>query len=323
VREDTKFCTGCGAPIRGAAPAQPAGPEPAATEVSAPASPYTPVPVEPGHTQAVPPLKLQPADETIPGYGNRDASDVGTPNVRAGVADDGAGIGGIGAGPGWTSPAGQPTGERFPRSRKKILVIAAVAVVVLAGGGGTLVWAASRHPRAAAVSLRHGRTAHARPTTGTSQPSVSPAQSSSSGAAPSPSSTSPAFEVAPGVAGSATAPQVEALVASYFAAINEHNYQNYVSLLAPSVSQGMTPTQFKSGYGSTTDSNMVLTDIFSAGSDSVAATVTFISRQLPADSPDSSSCDKWQITLYLQPDGGGYLIGPPPDSYHSSYRACQ
>jgi hypothetical protein len=129
--------------------------------------------------------------------------------------------------------------------------------------------------------------------------------------------------VAPGVTGSATAPQVEALVTNYFAAINEHNYQNYVSLLAPSVQQGMTPTQFKSGYGSTTDSNMVLTGISSAGAGSVTATVTFTSRQLPADSPDNSSCDNWQITLYLQPDGDSYLIGPPPASYRSSYNACQ
>jgi hypothetical protein len=141
--------------------------------------------------------------------------------------------------------------------------------------------------------------------------------------APSPGSTSQTLQIAPGVAGNPAAPQVEAVVTSYFAAINAHNYQGYVSLLTPSVAQGLTRAQFNSGYGSTSDSGMVLTSISSTDSGSVAATLTFTSRQLPADSPDNSPCDNWQITLYLQPNGSSYLIGPPPAGYKASYTACQ
>ena len=320
VQEGNQFCIQCGAPIRAAAPAQPAAAETAATEISATAWPYAPV--EPGHTQAVPPPDPQLASQMTSGDSDARFSDVGTRNVRADVGDDGAGVGAIGADPGWTRPPAQPTREQFPGSRKKIMVIAAVAVVVLAGGGGALAWAVSHHPRASATPLQRN-TASARPTVGAIPPSASPAPSSTSAAALGPSSTSQALQVAPGVTGSATAPQVEALVTSYFAAINGHDYQNYVSLLAPSLQQAMTPTQFNSGYGSTTDSNMVLTSISSASSGSVTATITFTSRQRPAHSPDGSACDNWQITLYLQPDGGSYIIGPPPASYHSSYNACQ
>ena len=67
---------------------------------------------------------------------------------------------------------------------------------------------------------------------------------------------------------------------------------------------------------------MVLTTISSAGGGSVAAAVTFTSRQSAADSHDASPCTDWRITLYLQPDGSSYLIGRPPASYHASSSAC-
>ena len=125
------------------------------------------------------------------------------------------------------------------------------------------------------------------------------------------------------MASNPAAPQVEALVASYFAAINAHNYQSYASLLTPSAAQNITQAQFNSGYGSTSDSNMTLTTISNPGPDSVAAALTFTSRQLPADSPDHSSCDDWQITLYLQVNGNSYLIGLPPVGYQASYATCE
>ncbi len=359
VREGTQFCVGCGGPVHNPAPAQPAGTEPAGTEpasvepasvepastepagtepasvepadadASTTASPY--VSAWPGHTEAVPPLYQRPASETISSYGYGDAgfSDVGSQNVRVGLGDGGSGT--WGAQPGGSSPAGQSTGGRFPGPGKRIMVMAAVVVGLLAAGGGAFVWAASRHTRAVAA-LRHGATASAHPTSRISSPSVSassgspsvsPSPGSPSVGTASPNSTSQVLQVAPGVAGNATAPQVEALVTSYFAAINAHNYQNYVTLLTPSVAQGLTPAQFNSGYGSSSDSNMMLTGISSTGSGSVAATLTFTSRQLPADSPNHSSCDNWQITLYLQPDGNSYLIGPTPAGYQASPTACQ
>ena len=70
------------------------------------------------------------------------------------------------------------------------------------------------------------------------------------------------------------------------------------------------------------DSAVKLTSISDAGSAGLAASVTFRSQQNPADSPDNSSCDQWSITLFLVPHGTGYLIGPPPSSYHASFQAC-
>jgi hypothetical protein len=67
---------------------------------------------------------------------------------------------------------------------------------------------------------------------------------------------------------------------------------------------------------------MTLTSLSDAGSGGLAASVTFRSQQNPADSPDNSSCDQWSITLFLVPDGTGYLIGPPPSSYQASFQAC-
>jgi hypothetical protein len=115
---------------------------------------------------------------------------------------------------------------------------------------------------------------------------------------------------------------VQGVLASYFTAINQHDYRQYASLLAPALQQGVTPASFASGYGSTTDSGMTLTSIASAASGLVAASVTFTSRQDPAASPDGSPCDNWQITLYLQSDGDSYQIGSPPSGYHAAYAPC-
>jgi hypothetical protein len=315
LREGTRFCVGCGAPVRKAVPDQPvvtepADTQPADTQPSTTAWPYASA--RHGNPEPVSPPYQQPAGETISSsaYPNAEFGDDDTQNIRVGPGAGGPRIGR--ADPSWSSPA-SPPGSRSPGSGRRMLVIAAVVVTVLAAGGAALVWATSRHPRAV-VALQHGTTASARPSEGTSSPSASP---------PSPGATSQGLQVASGVAANPAAPQVMALVTSYFAAINAHNYQNYVSLLTASTAQNFTQAQFNSGYDSTTDSNMTLASISSTGSGSVAATLTFTSQQLPADSPNNSPCDKWQITLYLQPDGNSYLIGPPPASYHASYAPCQ
>jgi zinc-ribbon domain len=322
LREGTRFCIRCGAPVHKPAPAQPAVTESAATQPAATASPYGSA--GHGHTEAVSPPYQQGAEETVagPAYPDAEFDDAGTQNLPLDLGDSGPRTGT--PEPSWSSPAAPPRMPRFPGSGRRMLVLGAVVVAVLAAGSATLVWATSRHPRPAGA-LQHG--VSARPTEGTRSPSASPAPSSPSpspsASPPSPGATSHVLQVAPGVAANPAASQVEALVTSYFAAINAHNYQNYVSLLTPSTAQNLTQAQFNSGYRSTTDSNMTLTSISSTSPGSVAATITFTSQQLPADSPDNSPCDKWNITLFLQPDGSSYLIGGPPATYHASYAPCQ
>jgi hypothetical protein len=128
--------------------------------------------------------------------------------------------------------------------------------------------------------------------------------------------------VGPGVSQSGLEPTVAAFVNSYFAAINNDDYQQYRSLLAGGLRQALTAAQFYSGYRSVHDSNVTLTSIASDGGPAVAASTTFTSHQPSAKSASHSSCTRWSITLYLTPHGSSYVIGSPPAGYHAAYHAC-
>jgi hypothetical protein len=125
--------------------------------------------------------------------------------------------------------------------------------------------------------------------------------------------------IAPGVGQQADAQQVAAFLRTWFQAINARDYSTYVTLY---VSQ-LRPTlqQFRKGYASTRDSGAVLASVSGTGT-GLAAEVTFTSHQKPADSPSSTSCTSWDITLYLVPGGGSYEITHAPPGYHSRYQAC-
>jgi hypothetical protein len=128
--------------------------------------------------------------------------------------------------------------------------------------------------------------------------------------------------VASGAADNPAATQVTALVNSYFTAINNRDYSAYASLLDQQARQRNSESTFDSGYATTTDSAETLTSISDTGSGGLAASLTFTSKQSPADSPDDSPCDQWSITLFLVPNGTGYLIGTPPSGYQAAYQAC-
>jgi hypothetical protein len=160
-------------------------------------------------------------------------------------------------------------------------------------------------------------------------PGASAVGQEASAPAPSPSDTSPDSSGAGGVTVGAGASQdtdassVADFLGQYFAAINAHDYQSYLSLLSPQVQQGLTQAQFEKGYRSTADSNETLVGISTAADGDLVAEVTFTSHQNPADSPDhSESCTDWDITLYLAQGGSGYVIDPAPAGYHASYQAC-
>jgi flagellar basal body-associated protein FliL len=195
-------------------------------------------------------------------------------------------------------------------SRGKVFLIVAVVIVVLAGGG-VGAWATlggKKHPTAQP-------THSARPVT--TAPSPPPTTTS-----PTPTPSSSLVAVAPTVTTQSDEQAVLNFLTSYFTAINNHNYQQYRSLLDAQRQAGLTQAGFDSGYQSTKDSDATLTALAPAGSGIIAASVSFTSNQPASDSPTSTTCTNWNITLYLESQGGSYLIGTPPSSYHAAYSAC-
>lgn len=202
-------------------------------------------------------------------------------------------------------------------------VLATVVVVLAAAASGALLYVRHHASHTEAVSNSTQSTRAAPPTQ-----SASPSAQSASASAQSPSATaSPsdggAVTVGAGASPEPDASSVAAFLGQYFAAINDHDYQSYISLLSPQVQQGITQAQFDKGYGSTVDSNETLVGISTASDGDLAAEVTFTSHQNPADSPDQSeSCTNWDISLFLAQGGSGYVIDPAPAGYQASYQPC-
>jgi hypothetical protein len=228
------------------------------------------------------------------------------------------------AGEAWPDVVGLDAGRRHrPPGRFRWLGVATVAVVIIAGLGG-----------AAAFELRHGHgrsapragsaLARAR-TPGTVQvsgPAGSAGPSGASGHGGTGATAAVAVAVAAAVGRNAARPQVIALLDRYFSAINQHDYAAYAQLLDAQALQRSPASAFYTGDGSTADTGETLTGLADVSSGGLAAAVTFTSHQQPADSPDHSDCDNWSITLYLVPQGAGYLIGLPPAGYQGSFASC-
>ena len=219
----------------------------------------------------------------------------------------------------WPDVVGGDDGtRRRSPGRFRWLAVVTVAVVIIAGLGGAAAYELRHgHGRAA---LRDGSAAsHAR-TPRSAPPSASgqSGQSAGHGAA----GVTVAVAVAPAVGRNAALPQVTALLDRYFSAINQHDYAAYARLLDPQALQRSPASAFYAGDGSTADTGETITGMADLSSGEMAAAVTFTSHQQPADSPDHSDCDAWSITLYLVPQGTGYLIGLPPAGYQGSFTSC-
>jgi hypothetical protein len=127
--------------------------------------------------------------------------------------------------------------------------------------------------------------------------------------------------MAPGLSQAPDAAQVDGFLVSYFTAINAHDYQQYVRLLVPARRAQLSAAAFARGYGTTTDTGASIVGISPSGR-GVAATVMFTSEQRVAPGAEVSGCTYWDITLYLQRQGGALLIGNPPAGYHAYHRSC-
>jgi hypothetical protein len=114
----------------------------------------------------------------------------------------------------------------------------------------------------------------------------------------------------------------DAFLASYFTAINHHDYRAYLHLFSPDSRRGLSVAGFQDGYGTTRDLAERLQALTAAGPGQLAATVAFTSHQSPASSPAHATCLRWRITVYLVGRGGRYVIGNPPAGYYATYRSC-
>jgi len=203
-----------------------------------------------------------------------------------------------------------------------VLVVVLAAAFVVGSGAAIIALRVGHHPRKEAAQNSGDSTQLTSPSGQGSSAADSPPPSSPAPSSPAPSSAGP-VAIGPGASPDANAPAVAAFLDRYFTAINARDYQTYSSLLSPALQQGQTEQQFASGYRSTVDSSETLVSISTAANGNLVAAVTFTSHQNPADSPDhQQSCTDWTISLYLEQDGGSYLIDQPPPSYHASYQAC-
>jgi hypothetical protein len=113
---------------------------------------------------------------------------------------------------------------------------------------------------------------------------------------------------------------VQNLLDRYFAGINSHDYAEYASTLDAGMQGNNSSSSFNTGYATTKDSDEVIDSIASNGSGLVAV-IAFTSHQASADSVDGSTCNNWQLTLPLVPQGSGYVITTPPSGY-ATYTNC-
>jgi hypothetical protein len=236
--------------------------------------------------------------------------------------------------PAFPPPSGPEAGRRGSGGGRRAAFIVVVVLVVLAAGGGAyaLVSRSSGNATAQppsqptvtadATAAAVGGQASASPTMPASaSPSASPSASATPSPSPSPTHTG-TVQVAAGVASNPATPQVEALLNRYFSSINTKNYSAWNSLLDAQMQQGDSQSTFDSGYATTKDSNEVLTGITDTGGGGLTADVSFTSRQSPADSINHSACNDWQLSLFLVPQGGGYVQTAPPNGYHAAYTDC-
>jgi hypothetical protein len=206
-------------------------------------------------------------------------------------------------GPGDTSPGPGDIPRDPARSPGRMTILAVVVAVALLITGSLVILRALHH--------------NSRPNA-TTTPLRSPSRGASS--ASHPAVGSDAVAIAPAAAGQAHVQQVAALLKTYFGSINSRDYVSYSRLFIPQMRESVQ--NFNAGYRTTTDSGATLVGLSATGTDGLAATVTFTSQQLPADSPDHAACDKWDVVLSLTSTGAGYLITHSPAGYHPSVHPC-
>jgi len=245
-------------------------------------------------------------------------------------------------------------GQRFPaaavsrpppaRSRRRppMTLIAIAAVVVLVGIGAAVFFVLRPGPqhirnvadsglsspvRSVSQAAQGSGAALAPPTASSASPAASSVPPTTSSATPSPTpgvSTVGSVTVSASAAQNPDANAVATFVGQYFSAINSHSFQAYDALLTPQLQQDETAQSFSNGFGSSSDSDEILVAITAASDGDTAANLTFTSHQNASQAADhTGTCTDWNITLFLESNGTGYLDGTTPSGYHAHPKSCQ
>ena len=168
---------------------------------------------------------------------------------------------------------------------------------------------------ATAVTALVARNVYHQPPSGSAPPpTVSTTESSvPAGAEPGPA----VVAMTPDVAGSAVGKQVQQLLQTYFDAINNRNYENWLSVVTQQRAAQQTQTQFQSGYATTSDGSIRVLRIDTAPT-GMSVLLTFHSVQDLAHAPTQArfSCVQWQVVYPLVNQGGTLKLdtGPTLDS---------
>jgi hypothetical protein len=160
------------------------------------------------------------------------------------------------------------------------------------------------------------------PAISTAPPTASPIMATPS-PAPAPSTVG-SVAISASAAQNPSAAAIATFASQYFSAINSHDFQAYYSLHTPQQQQDLTAEAFSSGFGSSADSDETLVAASLAANGDTAATLTFTSHQNASQAESGTgTCTEWNITLFLESNGTGYLIGDSPSSYHAHFWSCQ
>jgi len=203
----------------------------------------------------------------------------------------------------------QPEGRRGPL----MLAVTALIVVVAAIAAGAGTWyAMGRAPAAKLPAVLHS--------SAPASPSAPNSPSAPHGSVPASAPPAGLASLTPAAALYPGASAMAGVINRYFRAINARDYAAYLATQSPG--NAMTAQQFRAGFESTRDSNVLITSITTMPDGSPAADVTFTSQQQPQDGPEGKSCTNWHVTMYFDAIAGTYTIGAPPNGYKASYQAC-
>ncbi|MEV6647003.1 hypothetical protein [Amycolatopsis sp. NPDC051371] len=118
-------------------------------------------------------------------------------------------------------------------------------------------------------------------------------------------------------------PQADAvreLLHKYFEAINNKDYQQWLTTVSSDRAAQQPPAAWKAGVKSTTDTDALVYRIERGASASLRVLVGFTSVQQKVDAPDffKEPCIKWRLVLPVIAERGGLRIdtvdnGPPPE----------
>jgi hypothetical protein len=186
---------------------------------------------------------------------------------------------------------GQPPGSQAARGggpRLAGMVIAVLGVLLLAAGGygGYRALVDGRTDPLGATVAPSGT---AGPSPGRTAPTTS--------VAPTPP---PLVEAAPGIAADPATAGVVRLLTAYFGAINARDFNTARGTLVDRPALPQTAAEFRRQYRSTRDSDVHLLGLEPDGTGGYLASVTFTSRQDPADAPDGvSPCLNWSMSYPL------------------------